>query len=373
MSSYIAEQTGYSADVIEDIITRAALKASSITKHLQDHPEMVTEYTKSEAHRTDNRSNIVTLADPLVEEVIKSTLQEHFPDIGFVGEENGETETASRFQWVVDPIDGTRAFSSGNPLYAVSIALENKETREVLAGVVSLPAMNTMLFTSRGNTTKQIHFAHTLSEDNLTESIQNTHINPSAVDTTDAHLIRFTTTPKQTGGVSINLLDVNEHAQGETINTLHIPRHKFISDSLKETHVSAKGIEKGFISLGGASLRADYDLPDKIKLLYNTQDGFPRFQWTGATAVGLAMTALGNTIAMAQTGIKRHDCAAGAILVEGAGGIAAIRDEEGGKCSVAAGSSPELFLLVWNHIIAPENLKSIAHNPPQTAISSAPL
>ena len=65
----------------------------------------------------------VTKADRAAERVISQTLLARFPDHGIVGEEYGTREGAGRYNWVVDPIDGTRAFIMGSPLWGTLIGL----------------------------------------------------------------------------------------------------------------------------------------------------------------------------------------------------------------------------------------------------------
>ena len=70
----------------------------------------------------------VTLADRAAEQAMRSVLQARFPDHGIIGEEFGGEEfgaagTDHRFRWVLDPIDGTRAFITGRPIFGTLIAL----------------------------------------------------------------------------------------------------------------------------------------------------------------------------------------------------------------------------------------------------------
>jgi histidinol-phosphatase len=87
----------------------------------------------------------VTQADREAEAVITQVLGRAFPDIGFLGEEFGEQGPTDR-RWIIDPIDGTRNFVRGIPLWAVLIALE--EHGEVTTGVVLNPVTRD-LFTAR--------------------------------------------------------------------------------------------------------------------------------------------------------------------------------------------------------------------------------
>ena len=73
----------------------------------------------------------VTEADRAVEEAIRSRLAAERPDDGMLGEEFGATGSGTR-RWIVDPIDGTRNYSRGIPVWATLIALE--ENGEIQLG-----------------------------------------------------------------------------------------------------------------------------------------------------------------------------------------------------------------------------------------------
>src|ERR1700722_10506271 len=59
----------------------------------------------------------VTIADKKTEEMIREELSRAFPDHGILGEEFGEALSDSDYVWTVDPIDGTRSFIRGIPLF----------------------------------------------------------------------------------------------------------------------------------------------------------------------------------------------------------------------------------------------------------------
>jgi histidinol phosphatase-like enzyme (inositol monophosphatase family) len=86
------------------------------------------------------RFDPVTEADRKAEAAVRRLLAEHRPDDGIVGEEYGAAGEDSDLVWVIDPIDGTRAFISGLPLWCTLIALR-KEGRPVL-GVISQPYLD---------------------------------------------------------------------------------------------------------------------------------------------------------------------------------------------------------------------------------------
>jgi histidinol phosphatase-like enzyme (inositol monophosphatase family) len=79
----------------------------------------------------------VTAADRAAERVMRKAIAETFPDHGIVGEEYPERRGAGRYTWVLDPIDGTRAFITGNPLWGTLIGL--LEEGEPILGVMDQP------------------------------------------------------------------------------------------------------------------------------------------------------------------------------------------------------------------------------------------
>ncbi len=68
-------------------------------------------------------SSPVTAADRAAERAIRAVLAERFPDHGVLGEEFGAEREGSPFQWVLDPIDGTKSFITGRPSFTTLIAL----------------------------------------------------------------------------------------------------------------------------------------------------------------------------------------------------------------------------------------------------------
>lgn len=91
----------------------------------------------------------VSLADREAEVSLRDTLLTAFPRDGFLGEEYGEKEGASGFRWIVDPIDGTRAFVRGIPFWTTLVGLEYQS--EQIAGVVELPALGRTFRALRGD------------------------------------------------------------------------------------------------------------------------------------------------------------------------------------------------------------------------------
>lgn len=85
----------------------------------------------------ENAFDPVTQADKEAELAIRQILTSEFPHVGFYGEEHDVLESESGLTWVVDPIDGTRAFMSGMPLWGTLIGLFNGENS--ILGVMDQP------------------------------------------------------------------------------------------------------------------------------------------------------------------------------------------------------------------------------------------
>lgn len=90
----------------------------------------------------------VTRADREAEAHIRAMIAQYWPDHGIIGEEGGETAGSSDYTWVIDPIDGTKSFISGVPLYGCLIALT--QYGEPVVGVAHFPALNQTLYAARG-------------------------------------------------------------------------------------------------------------------------------------------------------------------------------------------------------------------------------
>lgn len=82
----------------------------------------------------------VTEVDVNAEKAIKGLLKQRFPKHGFYGEETGRESVDAEYLWLVDPIDGTKAFVRGYPLFSVQIALMHKG--DLILGVSYAPCWN---------------------------------------------------------------------------------------------------------------------------------------------------------------------------------------------------------------------------------------
>ena len=90
----------------------------------------------------------VTIADRNAERAAREWIASRFPDDGIVGEELGASPGRSARRWIIDPIDGTKSFVAGVPLWGTLIAVCEGET--VLAGAVYCAAVGEMLVAADG-------------------------------------------------------------------------------------------------------------------------------------------------------------------------------------------------------------------------------
>lgn len=94
----------------------------------------------------------VTVADREAEQLLRSRIERAFPSHGIVGEEYGSTRPGASHQWYLDPVDGTKSFVRGVPLYAVLIGLEVEGRVEV--GVAHFPALGRTVAAASGAGTR---------------------------------------------------------------------------------------------------------------------------------------------------------------------------------------------------------------------------
>ncbi|MEW4530586.1 histidinol-phosphatase [Maioricimonas sp. JC845] len=90
----------------------------------------------------------VTAADRGAEELLRKAIEKAFPDDGILGEELGETPGTSGFRWILDPVDGTKSFIHGVPLFGTLIGLEHEG--QCVAGISRFPALDEVVYAARG-------------------------------------------------------------------------------------------------------------------------------------------------------------------------------------------------------------------------------
>jgi histidinol-phosphatase len=96
--------------------------------------------------KADN--SMVTIADKQAEQRLRQLIQDRWPDHGIIGEEFDNIREEATYRWLIDPIDGTRSFVSGVPLYSTLLALLDGD--RPLLGVIHLPALNETVYAVRG-------------------------------------------------------------------------------------------------------------------------------------------------------------------------------------------------------------------------------
>lgn len=128
---------------LADILTfahRAAWEAGKITlRYFQT--AIATEFKADESP--------VTIADREAEHFLRTAITSTYPTHAIVGEEEGATGSSDAdWRWILDPIDGTRAFVRGMPLYGVMVGLEYQG--EPVLGVINMPALGEITYAASG-------------------------------------------------------------------------------------------------------------------------------------------------------------------------------------------------------------------------------
>ncbi len=90
----------------------------------------------------------VTVADREAEQVILEVVRDAFPGHAVLGEETGAHAGVSSSRWIIDPLDGTRGFTRGEPFWGPLVALEHGG--DVVAGAMALPVTGEVFFAARG-------------------------------------------------------------------------------------------------------------------------------------------------------------------------------------------------------------------------------
>src|SRR3954452_19512650 len=98
-------------------------------------------YFQSATLKVDTKSDAspVTIADREAEQLLRREIAKAFPNDALLGEEFGEQDGTSGYRWILDPIDGTKSFIHGVPLYSVLIGVEFRGESKI--GVIHLPAL----------------------------------------------------------------------------------------------------------------------------------------------------------------------------------------------------------------------------------------
>ncbi|MBY0233285.1 MAG: histidinol phosphate phosphatase [Gemmataceae bacterium] len=105
-------------------------------------------YEKGVRVETKGDASPVTVADREAEQCLRAAITAAFPGDGFLGEEFGDTPGTTGFRWIMDPIDGTRSFVRGIPLWGTMVGLEYKG--ELVAGMIDCACQGATWHAMRG-------------------------------------------------------------------------------------------------------------------------------------------------------------------------------------------------------------------------------
>jgi histidinol-phosphatase len=124
----------------QDLLTQVAGVADGIALR----------YFRSAALQVEHKADgsPATRADREIEQAARGIVGDGYPGLGVLGEEYGETHGAGAARLIIDPIDATHNFVRGIPIFATLLAIEEKG--EIVAGVVSAPALGTRWSAIRG-------------------------------------------------------------------------------------------------------------------------------------------------------------------------------------------------------------------------------
>ncbi len=128
-----------SAELLEEAVALTRQAGELTLRWFNDHELSV--------NRKDDGSP-VTEADKAAEAFLREALAERFPDDAVIGEEFPEAQGTSGRTWVIDPIDGTRSFVRGVPLYTTLLALIDQQGPAI--GVAAVPPLNEAVWAGRG-------------------------------------------------------------------------------------------------------------------------------------------------------------------------------------------------------------------------------
>ncbi len=126
--------------MLSEVIEAAKIGGTILNAHFGDptvlHPKEKTP------------SDFVTEVDKRSEEAILNFLAKHFPHDAVVAEESGARSGSSSYRWYIDPLDGTKNYMHGFPIFSVSIGVAKED--ELVAGVVYLPVLNELFSAEKG-------------------------------------------------------------------------------------------------------------------------------------------------------------------------------------------------------------------------------
>ena len=107
-------------------------------------------FFRTKAYQVERKSDRspVTAADKEAEQAVRQAISQRYPKDGLLGEEFGSIAGQNEFEWIIDPIDGTKSFISGVPLYSTLVGLTYGG--QPLVGVIAIPALGEVVLGAVG-------------------------------------------------------------------------------------------------------------------------------------------------------------------------------------------------------------------------------
>lgn len=122
--------------LLQDVVKETGIWMRNERKHFE-----------RDAIEHKGRNDLVSYVDKAAEQRLIRVLSEALPGCGFVNEESG-TDKSERYNWIIDPLDGTTNYIHGLPVYAVSVALTAYD--ELQLGCVYDPVHDELFFAEKG-------------------------------------------------------------------------------------------------------------------------------------------------------------------------------------------------------------------------------
>jgi histidinol phosphatase-like enzyme (inositol monophosphatase family) len=130
-----------------ELAVEAARRAGQVTLQYFRRDDLVVDRKRDDSP--------VTVADRQAEELLRRLITAAFPDDAILGEELPDRPGTSGYRWILDPIDGTKSFIHGVPLYGTLIGVEH-EGQSVL-GVIRVPALDECVYAAAGQGAWYVH------------------------------------------------------------------------------------------------------------------------------------------------------------------------------------------------------------------------
>lgn len=152
-------------------LTDLAVQSGEFIRPLFANPSLAVEFKSDESP--------VTAADKGAEKLLRTLIGKKFPTHGIIGEEYGNDRPEAEFVWVLDPIDGTKSFISGVPLFGTLIALMHQG--QPILGAIHQPILQQLVIGDNRSTTLNGHPVHIRQTSRMEEAtlLTSDPINPA--------------------------------------------------------------------------------------------------------------------------------------------------------------------------------------------------